>query len=109
MQVRTFKVTCKESVGELVSIKLSLKPFMGYYSEWFCDKIIVRTPEGDDVLFPSYRCLNCEEDLVLSPAKGRLQTLFPSIILYYTILYIVIISCWRNGHEFPVELPIIGI
>ncbi|XP_076144219.1 polyunsaturated fatty acid lipoxygenase ALOX15B-like [Alosa pseudoharengus] len=70
--VRTFRVCCKESVGELISIKLCLKPFMGYYIEWFCDKISVRTPEGNDILFPCYRWVGCDENIVLRPAKASL-------------------------------------
>lgn len=82
MQVRTFKVHCKESVGKLISIKLCPKPFMGYYNEWFCDKVVVTTPEGDDLLFPCYRWLSCDEDLVLHPAKG-IETFHQCNIVLY--------------------------
>ncbi|XP_048042457.1 hydroperoxide isomerase ALOXE3-like [Megalobrama amblycephala] len=70
---RTFKINCKASLGELISVKLYSKPFMGLlYNQWFCDKILVNTPEGDEILFPCYCWLDCNEKLILRPAKASL-------------------------------------
>lgn len=70
---RAFKIHCKASLGELIAVKLYSKPFMGLlYNQWFCDKISVNTPEGDKVLFPCYCWLDCNEMLVLRPAKASL-------------------------------------
>ncbi|KAK9972322.1 hypothetical protein ABG768_025637 [Culter alburnus] len=70
---RTFKIHCKVSLGELISVTLYSKPFMGLlYNQWFCDKILVNTPEGDKILFPCYCWLDCNEKLVLRPAKASL-------------------------------------
>jgi len=72
VQVRAFKIRCKASLGELVSVEIYSKPFMGLlYNQWFCDKILIKTPEGDEILFPCYSWLDNNERLVLSPAKGR--------------------------------------
>ncbi|XP_048042450.1 hydroperoxide isomerase ALOXE3-like isoform X1 [Megalobrama amblycephala] len=69
---RTFKINCKASLGELISVKLYSKPFMHLDNQWFCDKILVNTPEGDEILFPCYCWLDCNEKLVLRPAKALL-------------------------------------
>ncbi|XDV21730.1 hypothetical protein PO909_026756 [Leuciscus waleckii] len=70
---REFKINCKASLGELIAVKLYSKPFMGLlYNQWFCDKILINTPEGDKILFPCYCWLDCNERLVLRPAKASL-------------------------------------
>ncbi|XP_012687556.2 hydroperoxide isomerase ALOXE3-like [Clupea harengus] len=70
--VRTFDVECKASLGELIYITLSSKPFMGLDNQWFCNKILVTTPEDVKILFPCYRWLGSEENLVLRHAKASL-------------------------------------
>ncbi|XP_039527425.1 hydroperoxide isomerase ALOXE3-like [Pimephales promelas] len=68
---REFKMHCKVSLGELIAVKLFSKPFMGLlHNRWFCDKISINTPEGDKILFPCYCWLDCNEKLVLRPAKA---------------------------------------
>ncbi|XP_039529072.1 hydroperoxide isomerase ALOXE3-like [Pimephales promelas] len=68
---REFKIDCKASLGELIAVKLLSKPFMGLlYNQWFCEKISINTPEGDEILFPCYCWLDCNEKLVLRPAKA---------------------------------------
>ncbi|XP_076146962.1 polyunsaturated fatty acid lipoxygenase ALOX15B-like [Alosa pseudoharengus] len=67
-----FEVHCKESLGELILVKIQSKAFLGLDNQWFCDKILITTPEGDEILFPCYRWLACNEKLVLRPAKALL-------------------------------------
>ncbi|ROL53666.1 Hydroperoxide isomerase ALOXE3 [Anabarilius grahami] len=70
---QTFDIHCKEPLGELISVNLYSKPFMGLlYDQWFCDKILVNTPEGDKILFPCYSWVECHERLALRPAKASL-------------------------------------
>ncbi|XP_041959559.1 polyunsaturated fatty acid lipoxygenase ALOX15B-like [Alosa sapidissima] len=69
---QTFEVQCKEALGELILVKLHSKPFLGLNNQWFCDKIVITTPEGDEILFPCYRWLACNESLDLRPAKALL-------------------------------------
>ncbi|XP_051757626.1 hydroperoxide isomerase ALOXE3-like [Ctenopharyngodon idella] len=70
---REIKIDCKASLGELISVKLFSKPLMGLlYNQWFCDKILVNTPEGNKILFPCYCWLDCNEKLILRPAKASL-------------------------------------
>ncbi|XP_067302269.1 hydroperoxide isomerase ALOXE3-like [Pseudorasbora parva] len=70
--VQVFKIQIRKSLGELITLKLICKPFLGLCNQWFCDKISVNTPEGDEVLFPCYRWLACDEELVLRTAKASL-------------------------------------
>ncbi|XP_060756033.1 polyunsaturated fatty acid lipoxygenase ALOX15B-like [Neoarius graeffei] len=70
---RIMKIKCEASLGELILVKLYSKPFLGVENEWFCDKILITTPEGDEILFPCYRWLGCNEKLVLRPAKALLK------------------------------------
>ncbi|KAK9976884.1 hypothetical protein ABG768_018705 [Culter alburnus] len=70
---RAFKIHCKASLGELVSVEIYSKPFMGLlHNQWFCDKILVNTPEGDEILFLCYSWLDSNERLILTPAKASL-------------------------------------
>ncbi|XP_051743109.1 LOW QUALITY PROTEIN: hydroperoxide isomerase ALOXE3-like [Ctenopharyngodon idella] len=70
---RAFKIHCKASLGELVSVEIYSKPFMCLlYNQWFCDKILIKTPEGDEILFPCYSWLDSNERLILRPAKASL-------------------------------------
>ncbi|XDV12327.1 hypothetical protein PO909_001031 [Leuciscus waleckii] len=46
---------------------------MGHlHNHWFCDKISINTPEGDEILFPCYCWLDSKERLILRPAKASL-------------------------------------
>ncbi|XP_062398077.1 hydroperoxide isomerase ALOXE3-like [Sardina pilchardus] len=70
--VRTFTLESKSSLGELIYLNLRTKAFLGLDNHWFCDRITVKTPEGEDILFPCYRWLGCDETVVLRPAKASL-------------------------------------
>ncbi|XP_076140863.1 polyunsaturated fatty acid lipoxygenase ALOX15B-like [Alosa pseudoharengus] len=69
---RTFTLECEASLGELIYLKLRTQAFLGLDNQWFCDKITVKTPEGDAILFPCYRWLGSSETVVLRPAKALL-------------------------------------
>ncbi|CAM4651111.1 unnamed protein product [Leuciscus chuanchicus] len=75
-----FKIDCKASLGELITVKLYSKPFMGLCDQWFCDKIKINTPEGHEILFPCYCWLDWNEKLYLRPAKASLVFLDKNII-----------------------------
>ncbi|XP_063055280.1 polyunsaturated fatty acid lipoxygenase ALOX15B-like [Engraulis encrasicolus] len=68
---RSVTIDCDESLGELLSLKVVSTCFL-VDNQWFCDKFTVKIPEGDDMLFPCYRWIGCEKDLVLRPAKATL-------------------------------------
>lgn len=77
MQERSSSVECEASLGELILVKLRTEPFMGLDNEWFCNKITVRTPEGEEILFPCYCWLRSNDSIALQPAKGMCKHFRP--------------------------------
>ncbi|XP_063064320.1 hydroperoxide isomerase ALOXE3-like [Engraulis encrasicolus] len=69
---RSVAIYCDKSLGELLTLKVGSTHCLGD-NQWFCDKFTVKKPEGDDILFPCYRWIGCEKDLVLRPAKATLD------------------------------------
>ncbi|XP_044025326.1 hydroperoxide isomerase ALOXE3-like isoform X6 [Siniperca chuatsi] len=52
-------VTTIFSLGCLLLLKLEKDPFLeSLEKDWFCSKIMVRTPEEDEILFPCHRWLS---------------------------------------------------
>ncbi|XP_077443830.1 hydroperoxide isomerase ALOXE3 [Stigmatopora argus] len=54
----TYTIKTKESLGELLLLRVEknsgVRP---HEDEWFCRKIVVKTPQGDTILFPCYQWL----------------------------------------------------
>lgn len=90
MQERSSSVECEVSLGELILVKLRTEPFMGLDNQWFCDKITVKTPEGDEILFPCYRWLGSDESIVLQPARGRPTC---KLDFFFVIPVIAVVTC----------------
>ncbi|XP_037402139.1 hydroperoxide isomerase ALOXE3-like [Pygocentrus nattereri] len=65
-QVRTYKVSCEQSVGTLLLVELEAKQswFKDFFQDWFCNKIVVTTPEGETISFPCYKWLNSKKPVV---------------------------------------------
>ncbi|KAM9798187.1 hydroperoxide isomerase ALOXE3-like [Neosynchiropus ocellatus] len=62
----TFTVATLLSLGCLLLLQVEKDPHHeDVEKDWFCAKILVRTPEGDDVLFPCYTWLSRGERVVL--------------------------------------------
>ncbi|XP_030593547.1 arachidonate 12-lipoxygenase, 12R-type-like [Archocentrus centrarchus] len=54
--VSSFTVSCSTSLGKLVLIELDKQPLPLFPNDaWFCDKVEVKSPEGDTYNFPIYR------------------------------------------------------
>ncbi|XP_072518407.1 polyunsaturated fatty acid lipoxygenase ALOX15B-like [Salminus brasiliensis] len=63
--VHTSTVYCEESVGTLLLVELEAKPcFEHFLKEWYCDKLVVTTPEKEEVHFPCYQWLDSKKPLV---------------------------------------------
>uniref|UniRef100_A0A672HFP4 Uncharacterized protein n=1 Tax=Salarias fasciatus TaxID=181472 RepID=A0A672HFP4_SALFA len=68
---RTYTVKSKESLGELLLLKLEKEQrFYLPEKKWFCSEIVVKTPEGEDAFFPCYRWISRGEPVVLRGGKG---------------------------------------
>ncbi|KAL0979676.1 hypothetical protein UPYG_G00188110 [Umbra pygmaea] len=67
--------TCKVSskLGRLVLVELQTKPFCSLTDvDWFCNKVVVTTPEGDTFHFPCYRSVSSNNPVVLRDAVATL-------------------------------------
>ncbi|XP_054877421.1 hydroperoxide isomerase ALOXE3-like [Poeciliopsis prolifica] len=67
----TYKVKTISSLGTLLLIKVEKDPFLLFpEDEWYCSKIEVTTPEGEEILFPCYRWISRGEFVELRGGKG---------------------------------------
>ncbi|KAM3861097.1 hydroperoxide isomerase ALOXE3-like [Diretmus argenteus] len=65
-QTGTYTVTTCFSLGFLLLLKLEMDPDHKFpENEWYCSKMVVKTPEDDSILFPCYRWLSKGELVVL--------------------------------------------
>ncbi|XP_049322246.1 polyunsaturated fatty acid lipoxygenase ALOX15B-like [Astyanax mexicanus] len=61
-QERTVTVNCDNNVGTLLLVELEATPGFRYFrKDWFCAKLVVTTPEGDEVVFPCYQWLDSKK------------------------------------------------
>ncbi|XP_051265570.1 polyunsaturated fatty acid lipoxygenase ALOX8-like [Dicentrarchus labrax] len=70
-KVGTYSVTTLFSLGCLLLLKLERDPFHeSPEKDWFCSKIVVKTPEEDEILFPCHRWLSRGEFALLRGGKA---------------------------------------
>lgn len=70
-QVGTYSVTTLFSLGCLLLLKLEKDPFHeSPEKDWFCSKVVVTTPEEDEILFPCHRWLSRGEFVLLRGGRG---------------------------------------
>ncbi|XP_056219428.1 hydroperoxide isomerase ALOXE3-like [Seriola aureovittata] len=70
-QVGTYSVTSLLSLGCLLLLKLERDPFHESPQEdWFCSKIVVRTREEDETIFPCYTWLSRGETVWLRGGRA---------------------------------------
>ncbi|TWW68834.1 hydroperoxide isomerase ALOXE3-like [Takifugu flavidus] len=48
----------KSSLGKLLMLKVTKEARRLKDDEWYCSKIVVKTPEGEEILFPCYRWIS---------------------------------------------------
>ncbi|KAM6991958.1 hydroperoxide isomerase ALOXE3-like [Tautogolabrus adspersus] len=74
-KVGTYILKTSSSLGKLLLLKVEKDPFFILpEDEWFCDKIVVTTPEEDVLLFPCYRWISRGELVELR--GGRAMKVF---------------------------------
>uniref|UniRef100_A0A672HG05 Uncharacterized protein n=1 Tax=Salarias fasciatus TaxID=181472 RepID=A0A672HG05_SALFA len=122
----TYTVKSKESLGELLLLKLEKEQrFYLPEKKWFCSEIVVKTPEGEDAFFPCYRWISRGEPVVLRGGKGLwlkrnvffflgiVSLLFSTFLLKTTFEYLCLLalvkglphlSSFDNEDELPDEL-----
>lgn len=69
MQVATHEFHSAALLGDLIAVEVHTKGFL-VNDHWFCDKISVKIPKGDETVFPCYRWIGRETILSLRPASG---------------------------------------
>uniref|UniRef100_A0A8C5M1J4 Uncharacterized protein n=1 Tax=Leptobrachium leishanense TaxID=445787 RepID=A0A8C5M1J4_9ANUR len=69
--VGEYSVTSKENIGEILFVRL-YKEFYLVADEWFCNYIIVTTPEGDTYQFPCYQWLSGITALEIPEGRGKI-------------------------------------
>ncbi|XP_061602684.1 hydroperoxide isomerase ALOXE3-like [Cololabis saira] len=72
---QTYTLKTSMSLGKLLLVKLEKDPFLFLTEdEWYCSKVVVMTPEGEDFLFPCYRWISRGEMVELR--GGRAMKVF---------------------------------
>lgn len=56
--IRTYTVEPKSSLGKVLLVKVTKTAENLLDDEWYCSKIVVKTPEGAEILFPCYRWIS---------------------------------------------------
>ncbi|KAM9339251.1 polyunsaturated fatty acid lipoxygenase ALOX15B-like [Symphorus nematophorus] len=70
-KVGTYSVTTLFSLGCLLLLKLEKDPFHeSPEKDWFCSKIVVKTPDEDEILFPCHRWLSRGESVLLRGGRA---------------------------------------
>ncbi|MED6239036.1 hypothetical protein ATANTOWER_000911 [Ataeniobius toweri] len=70
---RTYTVKTGSSLGKLLFIKAEKDPLLNFpEDEWYCSKIVVITPEGNNVVFPCYRWISRGELVELRGGKAMM-------------------------------------
>uniref|UniRef100_A0A3Q2NMZ8 Arachidonate epidermal lipoxygenase 3 n=1 Tax=Fundulus heteroclitus TaxID=8078 RepID=A0A3Q2NMZ8_FUNHE len=74
-KTRMYTVNTGSSLGKLLLVKVEKDPFFIFpEDEWYCSKIEVTTPEGDNLVFPCYRWISRGEFVELRGGKGKLAS-----------------------------------
>ncbi|XP_063074244.1 hydroperoxide isomerase ALOXE3-like [Engraulis encrasicolus] len=70
--VQDFEIHSEYPLEKLTVMDLHSKAYLTIYNEWFCDKVCVETPEGNEVVFPCYRWLHPRKTMQITPAAATL-------------------------------------
>ncbi|XP_049322644.1 polyunsaturated fatty acid lipoxygenase ALOX15B-like [Astyanax mexicanus] len=78
-------VCCDNNVGTVLLVELEATPcFLHFFKDWFCAKLVVTTPEGDEVVFPCYQWLDSKKPIVsLRNSKATLVQKETEIALHF--------------------------
>ncbi|KAM9809803.1 polyunsaturated fatty acid 5-lipoxygenase-like isoform X2 [Syngnathus typhle] len=69
--VEFYPVEVQKNLGEIVLIKLEKQKYL-VQDDWYCRYVSVETPSGDIVVFPCYRWLVDDKEVVLRDGRARL-------------------------------------
>uniref|UniRef100_A0A673A8R7 Si:dkey-17e16.9 n=2 Tax=Sphaeramia orbicularis TaxID=375764 RepID=A0A673A8R7_9TELE len=68
----TYTVKTNSSLGKILLVKVEKDPYilLPIEDQWYCSKIVVTTPEGDEILFPCYLWMSRGDILELRGGKA---------------------------------------
>lgn len=69
-QTWTHVFKTKSPLGKLLMLKVTKESRRLTDDEWYCSKIVVKTPEGEEILFPCYRWISNGELVELRGGRG---------------------------------------
>uniref|UniRef100_A0A8B9LJ21 Arachidonate 15-lipoxygenase type B n=1 Tax=Astyanax mexicanus TaxID=7994 RepID=A0A8B9LJ21_ASTMX len=85
--------------------------FLHFLKDWFCAKLVVTTPEGDEVVFPCYQWLDSKKPIVslrnIIILTKILKISICSVNFVYQLVYLVhsltlSLSCrWKKNSDLP--------
>uniref|UniRef100_A0A3P9HAM6 Si:dkey-17e16.9 n=1 Tax=Oryzias latipes TaxID=8090 RepID=A0A3P9HAM6_ORYLA len=68
---RTYSVKCSFSLGKLLLLKVEKDSFLHLLDDrWYCCKVEVMTPEGEEIAFPCFRWISSGEEVELRGGKA---------------------------------------
>ncbi|XP_053737250.1 hydroperoxide isomerase ALOXE3-like isoform X1 [Synchiropus splendidus] len=66
LQTGQYVVQTPKSLGKLLLLKVEKEAYFLFpEDEWYCSKVVVKTPEGDSLLFPCYNWMSRQKTLEL--------------------------------------------
>uniref|UniRef100_A0A3P9KNF0 Si:dkey-17e16.9 n=1 Tax=Oryzias latipes TaxID=8090 RepID=A0A3P9KNF0_ORYLA len=67
---RTYSLKCSFSLGKLLQLKVEKDSFLHLLDDrWYCCKVEVMTPEGEEIAFPCFRWISSGEEVELRGGK----------------------------------------
>uniref|UniRef100_A0A674NNQ1 Uncharacterized protein n=1 Tax=Takifugu rubripes TaxID=31033 RepID=A0A674NNQ1_TAKRU len=97
----------KSPLGKLLMLKVTKEARRLSDDEWYCSKIVVKTPEGEEILFPCYRWISNGELVALRGGRGLIQIeILLAILSYFMFVLLVeyVADHWREddfyGYQF---------
>uniref|UniRef100_A0A8C7ZFP0 Si:dkey-17e16.9 n=1 Tax=Oryzias sinensis TaxID=183150 RepID=A0A8C7ZFP0_9TELE len=68
---RTYSLKCSFSLGKLLLLKVEKDSFLHLLDDrWYCCKVEVMTPEGEEIAFPCFRWISSGEEVELRGGKA---------------------------------------
>uniref|UniRef100_H2VCF5 Uncharacterized protein n=1 Tax=Takifugu rubripes TaxID=31033 RepID=H2VCF5_TAKRU len=78
----------KFPLGKLLMLKVTKEARRLSDDEWYCSKIVVKTPEGEEILFPCYRWISNGELVELRGGRGLSHNCVTTQSSYGPFLYV---------------------
>lgn len=105
-QTRTYSVKSVSSLGKLLLLKVEKDSFLHLLDDsWYCSKVEVMTPEGEEIAFPCYRWISSGEEIQLRGGKGRLtiRTIWSIKWRVLTFIHLLALKVFEEEHPLLID------